>query len=240
MITKLAYNWLTDIDYEALEFDPDAVELLPDRMLQFPIFVEMFHVLDAHLNTMGPPEEIFRGGSSFICYDRSNLNVRVSPDFYVAFGVDAATITQRRLYLPWEVGKPPDLALEVGSESTAGEDTGRKRDIYAQIGVGEYWLFDPTGGDLYGEPLLGLELVGGSYQRLDTTYAPDGVLKAYSRLLGISLCWQEGRLTFYNPQTGNYLMNYTETETALRAERRARQQAEARLLELEEELRRRS
>ena len=35
---------------------------------------------------------------------------------------------------PWEVGKPPDFVLEVGSESTAENDLIGKRRTYAQIG----------------------------------------------------------------------------------------------------------
>ena len=49
----------------------------------------------------------------------------------------------------WEVGKPPDFVLEVASESTASNDTGDKRDLYARMGVAEYWRFDASGGDFY-------------------------------------------------------------------------------------------
>ena len=41
------------------------------------------------------------------------------------------------------VGKPPDLIVEVLSPSTAGEDRGDKMLAYAQMGVGEYVIFDP-------------------------------------------------------------------------------------------------
>lgn len=239
MTTKLAYNRCTDIDYDSLEFNPDAPEPLPDAMYQYPIFEEIFHILGAYLNTLGRPEDIFRSSNTFICYDRANLNVRVGPDFYAAFDVDAESIKERLLYLPWEAGKPPDFVLEVGSRSTGREDISRKRDIYARIGVPEYWRFDPSGGDWYGEPLVGEQLIGGQYRRIDLTTEPDGVLKGYSPLLRLSLCRQEDRLTFYNHQTGAYLRNLPETEAALQSEQAARQQAEARIRQLEEELRRR-
>ena len=45
-----------------------------------------------------------------------------------------------------EVGKPPDLVLEVASESTGRRDYTFKRDGYEKMGVGEYWRFDPSGG----------------------------------------------------------------------------------------------
>ena len=246
MTTKLAYNRCTDIDYASLDFNPDAPEPLPDAMYQYPVFAEILAILDAHLNTLGNPEEIFRSSNTFICYDRADLNVRVGPDFYAAFDVDAAAIQERLIYLPWEAGKPPDFVLEVGSPSTGREDTGRKRATYARIGVSEYWRFDPSGGDYYGEPLVGEELINGQYQRIDLTTEPDGVLKGYSPILRISLCWQEGMLTFYNHRTGAYLRNLPDTQAALQAEQSARQQAEAarrqaeaRVRQLEEELRRR-
>ena len=53
---------------------------------------------------------------------------KVGPDFYVAFDVEAEAIKRRLMYLPWEVGKPPDLVLEVGSPSTGGEDVGNKQE----------------------------------------------------------------------------------------------------------------
>jgi len=37
----------------------------------------------------------------------------------------------------------PDLAIEILSPSTAGNDRGRKMDLLARHGVREYWLVDP-------------------------------------------------------------------------------------------------
>ena len=62
-------------------------------------------------------------------------------------------------YLLWEVGKAPDFVLEIGSKSTANADLVRKRELYAELGVGEYWRYDATGGEFYGEPLVGERLV---------------------------------------------------------------------------------
>ena len=241
MTTKATHPYIMKsyIEYEKLDFNPDDPEPLPDGMYQYPVFAEIFGILDAHLNTLGDPETIFRSSNTFICYNPNNLNVKVGPDFYAAFDVDAEAIKRRLMYLPWEAGKPPDLVLEVGSPSTGGEDIGNKRQIYARIGVGEYWRFDPSGGEYYGEPLVGEELVNGEYRRFELTTEPDGALKGYSPLLRLYLCRQDEMLTFYNPATGEYLRNLPDTQAALKAEQAARQQAEARIRQLEEELRRR-
>ena len=240
MTTKPVHTYVinTEIDYSSLEFNPDAPEPLPDGMFQYPVFAEILSVLDAHLNTLGDPETIFRSSNTFICYDRSNLNVRVGPDFYVAFNVEARAIMERLLYLPWEAGKPPDFVLEVGSESTGDQDTGNKRDIYARIGIGEYWRFDSTGGEYYGEPLVGEELVNGEYQRIPLTTEPDGVLRGYSRTLRLWLCWQDRMLKFYDDRTDAFLRNLPDTQVALSDTQAALEQAETRVRQLEEELRR--
>ena len=241
MTTKAThpYTIKSYIEYDKLDFNPDVPDPLPDGMYQYPVFAEIFGILEAHLNTLGDPETIFRSSNTFICYNPNNLNVRVGPDFYVAFDVEAKAIQRRLMYLPWEAGKPPDFVLEIASPSTGREDVGNKREIYAQIGVDEYWRFDPSGGEYYGEPLVGEELVNGEYRRFELTTEPDGVLKGYSPLLRLYLCRQDDMLTFFNPDTAEYLRNLPDTQAALRAEQAARQSAEVRIRELEEELRRR-
>ena len=258
MTTKLAYQIRSVINYDELEFNPDEPE--PKDMYQYPVFQEILHVLDTHLNGLYPSADVFRGSDTFICYDPSNLNVRIAPDYYVAFGVDAQAIEDRKIYLPWEAGKPPDFALEIASESTAHRDIGFKRRVYAEIGIPEYWRFDRSGGELHGQTLAGDRLENGVYRPIELTTEPDGILKGYSPVMRLSLCWLDGMLKFYNHETGQYLHNLTESEAArYRAESRvkeleegttvaqsawlreraARESADARVRELEEELRRR-
>ena len=234
----LPYKRGADIDWSSLDFDPD--ELKERDMLQDTVLQEIGHVLASYLGgEQRPVSSLFSNGTN-ICYDPRNLNVRVQPDYYIAFGVDEDSIRRRRLYLPWEVGKPPDFALELASDTTYRNDLRRKPGIYARIGITEYWRFDPTGGELYGEPLYGGTLVDGEYQPIPLTTGPDGVLKGYSAVLGISLCWIEDRnwLRFYDPATGGYLSTIPELHSALAEERAARADDQARIRELEERLQR--
>lgn len=39
---------------------------------------------------------------------------------------------------------PPDLCVEVVSDSTASTDRGRKMQMFARYRVGEYWIVDPA------------------------------------------------------------------------------------------------
>ena len=138
-----------------------------------------------------------------------------------------------------------DFVLEIGSASTASNDGGPKRDLYASLGVSEYWRFDPTGGDHYGEPLVGEYLEDGEYRRFELRTEPRGVVRGHSPALGLDLCWQEGRLRFYDPAAGRWLESHAEAvtraetaETELSSERAARLAAEAELERLRQQLNR--
>ena len=211
---RLAYQWNTIIDYGQLEYNPDAPEPMPDAMLQDPVIQDFLPILAERFTDANHSPDNFLSTNTILCHNPGNLNARVQPDCYIAFGVDVQAIRQRKMYLPWEAGKPPDFALEVGSESTKGQDTGEKRRIYAQMGVPEYWLFDPTGGDLYGQALTGLLLAGGAYRPVALTSEPDGVLKGYSPLLDLYLCWDGGELRFYDPAIRDYLRNFRQEKIA--------------------------
>ena len=86
--------------------------------------------------------DIYVSGDLLMYYEEGNPRVSVAPDVFVVFGVEARV---RKHYLVWEEGKAPDFVLEVASKSTWREDLGRKRDLYARLGVKEYWQYDPTG-----------------------------------------------------------------------------------------------
>ncbi len=226
--TMLPYRRLGPVDYDRLDYDPDESVLKPDAMEQNLQLLEIFGLLSAHFTDFNRRPDVFLDANTILCYDRRDLNVRVSPDVYLAFGVDAQAIRPRKLYLPWEVGKPPDWVLEIASSSTGREDVGRKRDIYARIGVPEYWRFDPTEqGEYHGQRLAGGRLVAGEYEPIELTTAPDGVLKGYSPVLGVSLCWDDGWPRLYDPATESYLESWQDVAAAREAERAAREAAEA-------------
>ena len=235
--TMLPYRRQGEIDYASLDFDPDVTEPPEDAMEQNEELNEIHNLLRAYVADFGSRPNVFLDRETNICYDPSNLNVRVAPDLYLVYGVDAEAIRPRRLYLPWEAGKPPDWALEVASASTARRDVNNKPAIYARIGVLEYWRFDPGGGRYYGQPLYGGKLVGGAYQEIELTTEPDGILKAYSDVLELSLCWDEGWPRLYDPSTGSYLENWRQVWADREAERASRLAAEEEIERLRERLR---
>ena len=215
---------------------------LPDGEYQAPLYVEILGTLRTHFSDR---PDVHVNGNTMFYYEEGNPRRVISPDCYVAFGVDVERILRNNTYLLWEMGKPPDFVLEIGSSSTASNDLTTKRDLYARLGVGEYWKYDGTGGDFYREPLVGEYLEGGQYRRFDLHQEADGMVWAHSPTLSLDLCWDNGRLRYYDPATGTYLLNQEEEHAAVeaeraaaQAERAARQAAEARVAELEAELRR--
>ena len=231
MTSKISKQDTALISYRAILPDgylcPDP-EYRVDSVYQSPVIDECGHVLREYLSSR---HGLFLDTGGFVFYDTSNLNLRVRPDLYLAFGVDAPAIYARNGYVIEEVGKPPEFVLEVASESTHAVDTERKPELYSRIGVGEYWRFDPTGGDHYGYSLAGDKLVNGEYHAIPVTTEPDGMIWGYSPLLDLNLCAVEWRLQFHNPSTGRYLMNLPEAKAALEA-------SNAEVERLQEELRR--
>ena len=113
------------------------------------------------------PKDFVKGGG-FVMYDPENGNNRFAADAYISFGITreyVQDVLQLRNYYIWLVEKMIDFALEVASPSTSDRDTGFKRGLYAELGVGEYWLLDRI-GDLYGKPITGLASGGRQIRRI--------------------------------------------------------------------------
>ena len=175
---------------------------LPEGMHQNPTLLYAANALISRLRELSG---VFVDFNTFVYYDRTNRNRRVSPDLYVALGVDTVAIRERHGYLIWEVGKPPDFVLEIASESTAQFDCTGKRDLYAAIGVGEYWRYDPTGGEYYGVPLVGERLADGEYRPFEVHTNADGEIWAHSPVLDIDIFWGDDRLRLYDPNNMRFM-----------------------------------
>ncbi len=188
------------------------------------------NTLARHLGALSEGSTTFISGRGYLCLRRSDLPSCPYPDMIVAFDVDAAVIGETNGYVIEEAGKPPDLVLEVASSHTARRDYTEKREIYAGMGVTEFWRFDHTGGDYYDAALTGDRLTaGGVYRPVEMVTEPDGVIWGYSEALRLSLCWVNRRLRFWNRANQQYLLDPSELEEALRQSQIERGIAEAEL-----------
>ena len=247
------YKEGTHIPYAPTEDD----ELYPDSDgkpmavsdLHRRILMRTLQVLDAHFEER---PEVYVSGDILMYYVEGDPRQSVSPDVLVAFGLGKKL---RRSYLVWKEGKIPDFAMEFSSKGTYRNDLGRKMELYASLGIQDYFLYDAE--RLYlPSPIMGFTLVDGSYVPISA--GPDGGL--HSTALGLDFYIGDVGLGIYDPVGDNWLQTPAESasaradreatraelqtiradmaETRADEEAAARQKAEAELAELREDLER--
>ncbi len=135
--------------------------------------------------------QAYVSGNMFMYYVRGDKHRHVSPDVFVARGIDKAKY--RPYYLVWE-DVAPQFVIEMTSASTRKEDVRDKFNLYEQtLKVEEYFLFDPD-GDYLKPNLQGYRLIDGRYARIEPV---DGRLT--SEVTGLHLERDGIRLRLYDP-----------------------------------------
>jgi Uma2 family endonuclease len=151
--------------------------------------------------------------NQFLYYSQGMPKLRVAPDVMVIFDVEPGG---RDNYKIWEEGQVPSVIFEMTSEGTQDHDKTFKKTLYEQLGVQEYWLFDPRGEWVAGQ-LEGYRLEHGLYRSIS-----DGRSDPLKLQLKV-----EGQLIgFYREDNGEKLLIPQELHQALKREALARQQAE--------------
>lgn len=155
----MAEPWKRDATYDDLDSIPDTWvgEIIDGDLWAFPrpasghsvLLGEVLHLLRSFMDDDGPDGWV-------ILLD---VEVRFGPHLLVP-----DMTGWRRARMPWipdltVFELAPDWVLEGMSPSTARLDRGRKREIYAQGGVGHIWFGDPANRTL---EVLALE--GRTYQ----------------------------------------------------------------------------
>ncbi len=211
---------LEDIEYPESDGQPMAETEHQLWPLMYAIEALKLHFQDR--------QDVYVVGNMFLYYQQGNRHAVVAPDCFVVFGVSTR---KRRIYKLWEEGKAPSFVLEITSDSTRTEDQVSKRRLYANLGVEEYFQYDPT-DDYLKPPLQGLRLVNGEYEPLPTQ-SVNGALSVYSPVLGLEMRAYLGReeFRFIDPTTGRPLPSYAEarqqaTEARRQADEAQRQVAE--------------
>lgn len=169
---------------------------------------------------------VYVSGNLLIYYEQGNRYKSVAPDCFVVRGVDPHL---RKTYKIWEEGKAPEVVFEVTSQSTQNEDLGKKMRLYAQLGVQEYYLYDPT-ADYLQPSLRAFVLQGGGYVPMppvreevdlgELALVPDSVEppEFVSQLLGLRITLDEAnQLQFYDLTDGKRLLSDEEARQAAEA-----------------------
>ena len=241
MVTKLIAAPKQDVHHkdERLAVFP---EYPPRDDMQNALYLNRYaHVtaLEVHL---GNPDTTLVLGEVSVAPTADFSKEHRRPDLMVAFNCDPELVLRQNGYAIETQGKPPDFVLEVASSTTGIIDFTDKRIDYAAYGIREYWRYDQTGGDYHDVALAGDRLVDGEYKKLDVKWHDNMRCSGYSEVLDLYVCWEYGRLRWFDPNTDKYLLTFfeernmrlQETARAEQAETRAefeaytRQQAEAR------------
>ena len=131
--TALAPVAPVEIEYPSSDGEP-----LAESYFQLIPLVYAFDALRRHY---AHRDDVFVAADMLIYYNEGTMD-SVAPDVFVVLG---AANRPRHSYQLWKEPKGPDFVLEVTSASTQDKDQGPKRETYRELGVREYWQFDPTG-----------------------------------------------------------------------------------------------
>ena len=235
------------IDDPRIEYPSSDGEPLAESDHQYIPLTDTVSTLRNHYRDR---TDVYVAGDMLLYYVLNDPSTSVAPDVYAVFGA-LGNHPRDSWVVSREGGRVPDFVLEVASRSTWRRDREEKREIYADIGVSEYWRFDPL-DEFFSLPLEAERLVDGAYQPIPIGRDDDGVLRGYSEVLGLELCvFADLSLRLYDPLRGVWLLNHQRSEEArlasetarltveseLEREREGRLAAEARLRLLEAQLR---
>jgi Uma2 family endonuclease len=100
-------------------------------------------------------------------------NPGIVPDVFLSLDVEVAQDwwqKEHRSYFLWEFGKPPELAIEIVSNTEGGEDRDKKKK-YAQMRINYYVIYDPQ-RQVMPEALTVYELHGFEYEKQVSSQFP--------------------------------------------------------------------
>ena len=204
----------TDIIYPSSDGEPVA-----ETYIHLYAILTTLEVLKQYLS--GQQATVL--ANQFMYYSQGLPRMRVAPDVMVIFNVEPGG---RDNYKIWEEKEVPQVIFEMTSPGTKNQDQEFKKTLYEQLGVKEYWLFDPK-GEWIPEQLKGYRLRNTVYEVIeDNRSEPLQLqLKVEGQLIG-----------FYREDTGKKLLIPEELATALQEKETELQEKETELQQEKQKL----
>lgn len=197
---------------------------------------KLTYLADALENHFEDNPTVYVGGNMFLYYVEGNPYKFVAPDVFVVFGV--VKKPDRRVYQIWKEGYQfPQVIIELTSQSTRKEDEVDKVILYRDLGVQEYFQYDPY-QEYLSPALKGRRFRQGQPdQEIDGTWHSPTLYCMTSHVLDLELHLLDSDLWVFNPRTQTYLLSYTQEKQARidaetrtqHAKAQAKQEIEARL-----------
>ncbi|MFM9960917.1 MAG: Uma2 family endonuclease [Planctomycetaceae bacterium] len=177
---------------------------------------DLYFALDWHFRD---DPNVYLARNMLFYFVEGDPKKRISPDVFFVRGVPKK---KRRTYLLWDEGIAPQVVFEITSRSTKREDMFKKPSIYGQIGVQEYYLFDPTEEYLKGGTFVAYHWQDGEFVRQEMTSN-----RIYSPNLELDLVVHEGWLRVFDPHTLTLLRTPAEEADDRERAEAERERAEA-------------
>lgn len=142
-------------------------------------------------------EDVYVSGNIMFYYVEGDPTKVISPDVMVCFGIPKG---ERRSYKTWEEnGVVPSVVIELSSRGTWSKDLDEKYFLYEQLGVKEYYIFNP----LYpkNSPVfLAFRLEDSEFHKISTESD-----RAKSDALGLELVVLNNTLRLFDPKNQEFL-----------------------------------
>jgi Uma2 family endonuclease len=168
-------------------------------MAETDLHRDWMYIIIHRLQRFFAGRRVYVSGNLLIYYEEGDPRKCVAPD---AFVVKNCKPGRRETFRIWQEGRTPHFVLETTSKTTRREDAGKKNKIYAELGIPEYFLYDPR-ADWVKPRLKGYRLVNGTYEPIPA--ATDGSIT--SRELGIRFALEQTELAMFDVQTGERLLS---------------------------------
>lgn len=213
-------------DHATIEYPAADGKPMAETDVHRQLMTDLIFELSRHFEQ---DADVYVSGNLLLYYREGDPTKRVSPDVFVVRGVRKG---RRRVYKLWEEGRAPDVVIELSSRQTWREDLHDKWRLYEELGVKEYYIFDPE-YDYLVEPLVGYRLEAGRYVPIEVTAG-----KVLSQALGLELVDNGETLRLFDPGSQRLLLTTSEENEARLHAEEARQRAEAEVAKLQEEIER--
>jgi Uma2 family endonuclease len=118
----------------------------------FRVLACLYSSLQAHFGQENAP---YIAVQTPLHYDSAHPTLTKQPDLMVVKGVSRQ---DRARFNLWEESETPSVVFEITSDATWMEDLVNKSALYMQLGVKEYFIFDPQ-GEFLRNHIQGLRLV---------------------------------------------------------------------------------
>ncbi len=204
----------TDIIYPSSDGEPVA-----ETYIHLYAILTTLEVLKQYLS--GQQATVL--ANQFMYYSEGLPRMRVAPDVMVIFNVETGG---RDNYKIWEEKEVPQVIFEMTSPGTKSQDQEFKKTLYEQLGVKEYWLFDPK-GEWISAKLIGYRLRNNVYEMIEDNR---------SEPLQLKLKVEGELIGFYREDTGEKLLIPEELATALQQKETELQQKETELQQEKQKL----